>query len=115
MAVMKCTKSISIRKSRIRRVSHHKPYVQVVLEGLDVLTECVETTSAPEQLPKKKELKYKQGYAFVNAILDDIMANTLDLASVKISYVNWTGRDELYDLGRIYKQQYKIEIQQMQE
>ena len=29
--------------------------------------------------------------------------------------INWTGKDELYDIGMIYKQQYIIEIQKMQE
>ena len=40
----------------------------------------------------------------MNEILDAIRTNTLDLASVKMFSINWTGKDELYDIGMIYKQ-----------
>ena len=73
----------------------------------------METAYAPKKLAEKEKSKDKHGYEYVNEILDDIQDKMLDLASVKISSINWTCRDELYDLGMLYKKQYKIEIQRM--
>ena len=84
---------------------------RLFLKSLDILAKVVETAYAPKKLAEKEKSKDKHGYEYVNEILDDIQDNTLALASVKISSINWTGRDELYDLGMLYKKQYRIEIQ----
>ena len=51
----------------------------------------------------------------MNEIIDDIHTNTLYMASIKLSIVEWHGKDALYDMGMVYKQQYRLEIQSMQE
>ena len=91
----------------------HNQMFKLFLKSLDILAEVVETAFAPKKLLEKEKSKDKHGYEYVNKILDDIQDKMLALASVKISSINWTGRNELYDLGMLYKKQYRIEIQRM--
>lgn len=37
------------------------------------------------------------------------------MASMKLNTVKWQGKNDLYDLGIVYKHQYKLEVHAMQE
>lgn len=87
---------------------------------LDCLASAVSddiTTQAIKQVNQQPEDEFQKRenifYSNVNEILDDIRTNTMALAVVKVSSVNWTRKDALYGLGLIYKQGYKQEIQTM--
>jgi hypothetical protein len=74
------------------------------------LDEIVRLLVGSSRVIEFNQQQEKQVYQSVNEILNDIRTNNLAMASVKLSIVEWRGKDALYDLGMVYKQQYRLEI-----
>ena len=59
--------------------------------------------------------KFSEDDVVVNDILDYIITNTLLISSCKLNTIQWKGKDKLYDIGIIYRDQYKLEPQSLKE
>ena len=81
----------------------------VLFDSLDQET----PTHAPTSRHQKETIN--STHEVIQKILDDIIINTYSIVSLKSNIQLWKGKEELYDLGIIYKQQYKYEIQKIQE
>lgn len=74
---------------------------------LDVLAEIV------LNFPRTRE--FSEDHVVINDILDDIITNTLSISSLKLNTIKWKGKEKVYDLRIINKDQNKFELQSLQE
>jgi hypothetical protein len=90
-----------------------QPSYEPSTSNLDMLIDATKLSREPKFVPIIDTIKFAR--KVINEILYDIITNTLASASLKVNLHQWQGKGELYDLGIIYKEQYKVEIQRMQE
>ena len=84
--------------------------------NLDVLFDSLDQknpTHAPTSKHPKPTINSMQ--EVINKILDYIIINMYSIVSLKSNIQLWQGKEDLFVLGIIYKQQYNYEIQKMQE
>lgn len=74
---------------------------------LDVLAEIAINFKRSKEISKSNVV--------INQILDGIITNTLSISCMQINKVNQKGKEYLYDLGIIYRDQHKLKIQTLQE